>query len=91
MVAMIRDIRLLEAALGSPIKQLTPAETETVIIQRRSIFAKVEIPAGTTITAEMIELLRPAIGILPAYEDLVLGRTAKAHIREGEPITWEKI
>lgn len=91
MAAMIRDIRLLEAALGSPIKQLTSAETETVILQRRSIFAKVDIPAGATLTAEMIEPLRPAIGIPPQYLSLVIGRKAKFNIREGEPITWERI
>ena len=91
MAAMIRDIRLLEAALGSPIKQLTSAETETVIIQRRSLFAKADIPAGTTITAEMIEPLRPVIGIVPNYTHLVIGRKAKVDIPLGEPITWEKI
>lgn len=91
MAAMIRDIRLLEKALGSPIKQVTAAETETVIIQRRSLFATVDIPAGTVIAEEMIEPLRPAIGILPKYLHLVVGRKAKVDIPEGEPITWEKI
>jgi sialic acid synthase SpsE len=91
MAAMIRDIRLLEAALGSPIKQLTPVETETVILQRRSLFSKVDIPAGTAITADMIKPLRPAIGITPQYIHLVVGRKAKVDIPEGEPLTWEKI
>lgn len=91
MAAMIRDVRLLEAALGVPIKQLTPAETETVILQRRSLFAKVNIPAGSTVSAHMIEPLRPAIGIVPKYMHLVIGRKAKVDIPEGEPITWEKI
>ena len=91
MAAMIRDIRLLEAALGSPVKQLTPAETETVIIQRRGLFAKVDIPAGTTITSEMIEPLRPATGIAPKYIDSIVGRKAKVDIAEGEPIIWEKV
>ena len=91
MTAMVRDIRLLEAALGSPVKKLTPAETETAIIQRRCLFAKVDIPAGTIITAEMIVPLRPAIGITPPYLPLVIGRRAAVDIPAGEPITWEKI
>ena len=91
MSALIRDIRLLEAALGSPLKQVTPVETETVIIQRRSLFAKVDIPRGTVITEEMIEPLRPAIGILPGYLHLVVGRKASVDIPEGEPITWERV
>lgn len=91
MTAMIRDIRLLEQALGSPVKQVTPAEAETVIIQRRSLFAKVDIPAGTVITEDMIEALRPQIGILPKHLPLVAGRKAKVDILEGESITWGKI
>jgi len=91
MAAMTRDIRSLEAALGSPVKQLTPVEAETVIIQRRSLFARIDIPAGATITLEMIAPLRPATGIEPKYIDSVIGRKAKVDIAEGEPITWEKI
>ncbi len=91
MAEMIRDIRLLEKALGSPIKRLTAAETETVVIQRRSLFARVDIPAGTVITAEMIEPLRPATGILPEYLPLVIGRRARRDIPAGEPITWEAV
>ena len=91
MSAMIRSIRLLEAALGSPVKQLTPAETETVIIQRRCLFAGVNIPAGATITADMLEPLRPAIGIAPQFMPMVIGRKARVTIPQGEPITWDKI
>lgn len=91
MTAMVRDIRALESALGSPIKQLTPAETETIIIQRRSLFAKVDIPAGTIITADMIEPLRPATGITPQHMPLVIGRKARVTIPRGEPITWDEV
>jgi pseudaminic acid synthase len=91
MTVMIRDIRLLEKALGSPIKQVTPAETETVIIQRRSLFARVDIPAGTVITEEMMEPLRPATGIPPGDMPLVVGKKARVDIPEGEPIMWDKI
>lgn len=91
MSAMITDIRRLEAALGSPIKQLTPAETETVVIQRRCLFARVNIPAGAIINTDMLEPLRPAIGITPQYTPLVIGRKARVAIPQGEPITWDKI
>jgi len=91
MATMIRNIRLLEQALGSKIKEITPADAETQIIQRRSLFSKVKIPVGTVITEDMIEALRPQTGILPKYLSLVVGRNAKTDISEGEPITWDKI
>jgi len=91
MTAMVREIRLMEQALGSPVKQVTPAEAETVVIQRRGIFARTDIPRGAVITEDMIELLRPATGLRPAYLPLVLGRKARAAIPRGEPVTWDKI
>lgn len=90
MAAMVERIRQMEVALGSPVKQITPAETDTVILQRRSLFARVDIPNGTEITGEMIELLRPAIGIPPQNIDLVVGKRARVNIRQGEPITWQQ-
>lgn len=91
MTSMVKDIRLLEKALGSSVKQLTASEKETAVLQRRCLFASVRIPAGTVITAGMIEPLRPATGIPPKYLDFVVGRKARADIEAGQPITWDKI
>ncbi len=88
---MVEDIRTLEKAMGSPIKTITQDETETVILQRRSIYSKVDIPAGTIITDDMLIELRPAKGIIPRDRTLVVGRTSKINIARGEPITWDKI
>jgi sialic acid synthase SpsE len=88
---MVNNIRQLESALGSPIKRVTPAEKETSIIQRRSIFAARDIIAGTIITEEMVEPLRPAIGITPQFTNLIIGKKAKIDIKKGTPVTWETI
>ncbi|MEM2890793.1 MAG: SAF domain-containing protein, partial [Candidatus Hadarchaeum sp.] len=64
---------------------------ETVILQRRSLFASVDIPAGTTIKRDMIEILRPAIGLLPKDIDLVVGKKARVNIKKYEVITKDKI
>jgi len=88
---MSSAIRTLELALGSPIKDIYPCESETMILQRRSIFAAVNIPKGTLITPEMISVLRPQKGLLPKYKSVVIGRTARVDITAGEPITWEKV
>ncbi|HQD49579.1 MAG TPA: N-acetylneuraminate synthase [Defluviitaleaceae bacterium] len=89
--AMIKGIRDVEKAIGSSIKGL--ADTERLHHQRgrRSIFAKVDIPKGTVITEEMLAILRPGVGLMPKYFDLVVGREARKDIRENEPLTWDKI
>ncbi len=87
----VDGIRKLEKAMGSHIKQLTDCEKETVIIQRRSIFAKTFIKRGSIITLNMVDILRPAIGLLPKELSMVTGHIAKVDIQEGEAITWEKL
>lgn len=88
---MVFQIRLLEKALGSPIKQVTECEKETVILQRRGIVAANTIKAGEEITKDNIKLLRPAIGIPLRHINDILGRIVSDDIQEGEPITWEKL
>lgn len=88
---MVRSIRILESALGSGIKDVTSCESETVILQRRSLFAAKDIAKGTKITPDMITVLRPQKGLLPKYRAIVVGRVAQADIRAGESITWENV
>ena len=88
---MVKSIRLLESALGTPVKDVVPCESETVILQRRSLFALCDIPKGTAISAEMIRALRPQKGLLPKFKALVVGKKASKDIKAGEPITWDKI
>jgi pseudaminic acid synthase len=88
---MSNSIRTLESAMGSAIKDLCPCESETVILQRRSIFAAVDISKGTVIKPEMLCVLRPQTGLLPKYKSVITGRVARVDIAAGEPITWEKV
>jgi len=55
------------------------------------LFANIDIPAETVITAKMISILRPGIGIAPSFLELVVGRRAQQVIKRNEPITWDKI
>ncbi len=89
--SMVRDIRLLEQALGSSVKEVVPAEAETVVIQRRSLYAAQDIPAGARIEEQMVEALRPAEGLLPKEIARVIGRTAQRAIRRGALITWDMV
>lgn len=89
--AMVKSIRETEKALGSPVKQMAPAEEELCTVARRSIFAGVDIPKGTEITEDMLVVLRPGTGLKPKYLEVVAGRTARVDIKAHDPITWDKI
>ena len=88
---MVKRIRLLETALGTGRKQVVEEESETVIVQRRSLYAKNNILAGKEIKREDVTELRPALGILPKFKSVVVGRKAKRNIEAGEPLKWEDI
>jgi len=90
---MVDSIRALEKALGSPVKNLYEEEKETVILQRRCLRAAKDIPKGSKITEDMIDVLRPsAKGALePKYKEIVVGREAKVDMKKGDPFTLEKI
>lgn len=86
---MVQNIRLMEKALGSSSKNVVEEESETVIVQRRGLYAACEIKKGEIITEDKIEVLRPALGILPKYKQVIIGKTPKINIQEGEPIYWD--
>ncbi len=85
---MVRQIRLLESALGNGIKGPAEAEIPERKWARRGIYAAADIPRGTAITREMLKVVRPCAGLEPKYIDLVVGRVARKDIAAHEPIEW---
>jgi len=88
---MVKKVRLLEKALGTTRKEPVDEESETVIVQRRSLHAIKDIAKGKRIKKNDIIELRPAVGIPPKYKEIVIGRRAKIKIKAGEAIYWENL
>lgn len=93
-----KDLRELKSAtrevwkvLGVGKKTPQPSEDAVRKLGRRSLVARSDIEAGTTITREMLSVKRPGTGIPPEYLDRAVGRTARIRIRAEELITWEMI
>jgi len=88
---MVKAIRDVEKALGNGIKRPTVEEEENKKVGRRSIVARVDIPAGAVITEDMLAIKRPGNGLEPKYINLIIGRKTKANIISGEVITFPKV
>lgn len=90
---MVDRTRELEAALGSGLKQVEPNESETVVVQRRSLRAARALPSGTVLTVEDLVALRPApADSIPPYDlESVLGRTTRKPLSEGAHLTWTSL
>jgi len=73
---MISATRDLEKALGDGVKRIEDNESQTVIVQRRSVRAAKPLKAGQTITRSDLELLRPCPAEAVEASDLamVLGK-----------------
>ena len=89
--AMVRDIRMVEEALGNPVKEPAASELPIQQLARRGLKAKTEIKEGESITSEMVAILRPEAGIAPKHLKEVIGRRAKKMIKKNEAITWEAL
>ncbi len=88
---MISKIRDLEAALGSSTKVVVPEESETVIVQRRGLYAKRNIKRNSVLTKADVDVLRPALGIPPKFRQSIVGHRARRDLVAGDPIRWEDI
>jgi len=88
---MVQAIRDVEKARGDGIKKPTREEEENKKVARRSIVARVDIPKGTTISEEMLDVKRPGTGIKPKYLNKVIGIKAKENIHSNELISFAKL
>lgn len=88
---MVDGIRAMEKALGDGQKRIMPSELDTVVIQRRGIYATRNIESGEIIDFDSIELLRPAVGIKASQLDSVVGKRTSKKIETGEPIRNEDV
>lgn len=83
---MIQGIRAMEAALGDGKKRVMPSEKQTVVIQRRGMYATRDIKKGEKITRDAIVYLRPAVGMRPPMIKKVVGSKARRDITAAQPI-----
>jgi N-acetylneuraminate synthase len=83
---LVAGIRAVEAAIGSPIKYPTAAESDTVAAARRSVVAARPIAAGQVLGPEDLRAARPGTGRPPADLWVLPGRTATRDYAVDEPI-----
>jgi sialic acid synthase SpsE len=87
----VRLMRSVQAALGE--EDLRPSPTDTAERRKwfRHLVANQDIPAGTTLTADLLEGKRPEAGISPEFLDVFVGRTTRRALRKNEAISWDLV
>ncbi len=78
--AMVKAVRVVEAALGDGVKAPVSSELEMRVVARKVVVAARPIPAGRAIVAEDLTLRRSSGGLDPAYLTLIIGRKLRRDI-----------
>lgn len=89
--SLVDSIRKTELSLSNNFGTNDKRDYDKRSLYRRSILAKVNIKKGEKITLDKICYARPGSGIQPKFTDIIIGRTAKVDISEGDTITWNSI
>lgn len=91
--AMVDATREVESALGDGVKRVEPNEQATVVVQRRSLCASRDLPAGKVLEADDLVPLRPCPpqGFQPFEVDKVIGRKLKSSLQYGQSISRDDL
>lgn len=88
--AMVREVRVVEKALGDVCYEATPSETSSRVF-KRSLFVVKDIQMGELFTEKNIRSIRPGYGLHPRYLNQILGRQAAKNLKFGTPLSWNCI
>jgi pseudaminic acid synthase len=75
-------------ALGNVVYGVQKEESKS-LLYKRSIFVVKDMIAGERFTSDNIRVIRPGNGLKPKYFEDVMGKTCKADIKKGTPLSWE--
>jgi N,N'-diacetyllegionaminate synthase len=84
--AMIKAIRNIETALGSPIKKPSKSETPNIKIVRKSLVASRYIKKGEIFTEQNLTAKRPGDGLSPFKIKKFLGKKSKKNYQKDQQI-----
>jgi N-acetylneuraminate synthase len=85
---LVSETRTARAALGAV--TYAPEGLESSFRKyRRSLFFVRDIAAGTVVTSQDVRALRPGDGLPPKFLSSVIGRSLRADVTRGTPVSWE--
>lgn len=88
---MVRQIRAIELALGTGVKQPNPSEEKIKPMVRRRVVAALDIPGGTQLAWKHLSFKRANHGIYAEYAEILIGLSLKDSISYDEPVEWRLI
>ncbi|MEI6522761.1 MAG: N-acetylneuraminate synthase [Bacteroidota bacterium] len=88
---MVTAIRNIEMAMGVGIKAPSESERKNILVARKSVHLKNDLPLGHTITDNDLVMKRPGDGISPLHIEKVIGKKLKSNLKIDHKLSWEDI
>ena len=88
-VHFVSQVRDIEKALGSSLKQASAAELVNVKWARKSIVTRHDLSVGDTIYETDLDIKRPGDGIAPTELDKVIGKKLARAKKKDQLLAWE--
>ena len=77
-------------ALGQISYGPTEAEKSSLTF-RRSLYITEDMRKGDVLTEKNLRIVRPGLGLLPKYYDLIVGRKVNQNVKKGTAVGWELV
>ena len=88
MRSLVTETERAWQSLGKVTYGPSEADVDSIAL-RRSIYISEDVKAGEVLTTENLRCVRPGMGLLPKYFDVLLGRRVNRDITKGTPMQWE--
>lgn len=86
---LVREVRKLESALGSPRFTLSHAEQEMAALCHRSIYAAHALSAGHVLSEADFVFQRPGTGLMPYHTRALIGRKLRRDLPQGAALQFD--
>ena len=83
---LVQRIRKTSLMLGMAEKTIQPSEVSAVQAIRRSIVAGADLPQGHRLAWPDLTWIRPAGGLAPGEEGVLVGKVLRRNVQFGEPL-----
>jgi len=87
LIRFVSEIRIIEQAIGQPIKRRYPSEEEQFIKARRSVVARNDIVTGTILQWKDLAYKRPGTGIQPSEAEKFVGKTVLYNVKKDQQLS----
>ncbi len=91
LAAYFQAVRRVEQALGSGRLDMCALEADVRAVARKSVVARHDIPAGTTLVLDLLTVKRPGGGIPPDQLEHLIGRRTRIDVPRDTVITWDML